>query len=56
MHIHMIINVALLNTPFPHFIFIILDGLLNQKIISTSFFSQETMHGIIFSYDPCIFA
>jgi hypothetical protein len=41
MHTHMISNVALLNTPFPHFIFIILDGLLNQKIISTSFFSPR---------------
>jgi hypothetical protein len=41
MHIHMIINVVL-PTPFPHLILILSDGLLNQKIISISFFFKKT--------------
>jgi hypothetical protein len=41
MHIHMIINVVL-PTPFPHLILILSNGLLNQKIISSSFFSKNT--------------
>ncbi len=40
-HIHMIINVVL-PTPLLHLILIVLDGLLSQKIISTSFFSNKS--------------
>ncbi len=40
MYIHIIINVAL-PIPFLHLIFIVSNGLLNQKIISTSFFSKK---------------
>jgi hypothetical protein len=41
MHTHVVKCKMMLPTSFPHFIFQVLNVLLNQKIIYTSFFSKE---------------